>query len=97
MAFYSSKFDCKKEAGPDGHDAIHAQQAWILFNRVARQAPAETVSGLWHIGWGAEDMPAAYEKQVASGTRFETPLTDISDMVGMSRGCLLYTSDAADE
>jgi catechol 2,3-dioxygenase-like lactoylglutathione lyase family enzyme len=38
-------------------------------------------SAIWHFGWGAEDMKATYEKQVAAGTKFFTPLTDISDII----------------
>jgi catechol 2,3-dioxygenase-like lactoylglutathione lyase family enzyme len=90
IAFYTSKFDCEKAAGPDGHDAIFAQKSWVLFNRVAKQPPSEILSGIWHIGWGAEDMPATYQKQLDAGTRFATPLTDISDLAGLARGRFFY-------
>ncbi len=90
IAFYTSKFDCQKATGPDGHPAIHAAHSWILFNRVATQPPSEILSPIWHIGWGAEDMPATYEKQLASGTHFETPLTDISDLAGMAKGKFFF-------
>jgi len=90
MAFYAAKFDCEKAAGPDGKDAIRAQKSWILFNKVATQPPSEILSAIWHMGWGAEDMPAAYQKQLDSGTRFETPLTDISDLVGLNPGKFYY-------
>ena len=90
IAFYTSKFDCEKAAGPDGHDAIRAQKSWLLFNRVAQQPPTEILSAIWHIGWGAEDMPAAYQKQLDSGTRFQTPLTDISELAGRPAGRFFY-------
>jgi hypothetical protein len=48
--------------------------------------PSEILSAIGHMGWGAEDMPASYQKQVAAGTRFETPSTDISDLVGQAAG-----------
>ena len=32
------------------------------------------------MGWGFPDIRAEYQKQIDSGTRFETPLTDISDL-----------------
>ena len=44
--------------------------------------PSEVVSTIWHFGWGAEDMKAAYQKQLDSGTKFATPITDISDIGG---------------
>jgi catechol 2,3-dioxygenase-like lactoylglutathione lyase family enzyme len=90
LAFYGAKFDCEKAPGPDGKDAIRAQKSWLLFNHVNKQPPSDILSAIWHIGWGAEDMPAAYQKQVESGTRFETPLTDISDLVGMTSGKFFY-------
>ena len=38
------------------------------------------ISTIWHIGWGAEDMKAAYQKELDLGAKFQTPLTDISDL-----------------
>ncbi|HEY3839788.1 MAG TPA: VOC family protein [Bryobacteraceae bacterium] len=90
IAFYTSKFDCEKTTGPDGRDAVHAQKSWILFDRVPSPPPSEILSAIWHIGWGAEDMPAAYRKQLDSGTRFATPLTDISELAGQPPGHFFY-------
>jgi hypothetical protein len=90
IAFYSSRFDCEKATGPDGHPAVRMQTSWILFNRVTSQAPYEILSAIWHMGWGAEDMPATYQKQLDLGTRFETPLTDIGNLVGIPRFFFAY-------
>jgi catechol 2,3-dioxygenase-like lactoylglutathione lyase family enzyme len=90
IAFYSAKFDCEKAPGPDGRDAIHAQKSWILFNKVATEPPSDILSPIWHIGWGAEDMPATYQKQLDAGTRFQTPLTDISDLANMAKGKFFF-------
>src|SRR5258708_20639199 len=49
-------------------------------NKVKKEPAWEMNWGIWHIGWGAEDMPATYKKQVDSGTKFYTPMTDISDL-----------------
>jgi hypothetical protein len=77
MDFYTHKFDCEKsEFG--GQDAVWA----ILFTKVKDAPPSGIVSAIWHFGWGAEDMPATYKKQLDSGTKFQTPITDISDLVG---------------
>ena len=89
IAFYSAKFDCEKATGPDGRDAIRAQKSWVLFNRVAKRPPSEILSGIWHIGWGAEDMPAA-TKATRLGNTFETPLTDISELAGLAKGRFFY-------
>lgn len=78
--FYTSKFDSEKAKFAGLMDAVWAQKSWMLFTKV-NQAPAwELTSAIWHFGWGAEDMKATYEKHVAAGTKFFTPLTDISDI-----------------
>jgi catechol 2,3-dioxygenase-like lactoylglutathione lyase family enzyme len=82
VEFYTSKFGCEKARYQDRTDAVWAQKSWLLFEKVPNAPPREIVSPIWHIGWGAEDMKAAYDKQIASGTKFETPITDISGLVG---------------
>ena len=63
-------------------DAVWTQKSWILVNKVATAPPSEVVSTIWHFGWGAEDMKATYQKQLDSGTKFATPISDISDIGG---------------
>lgn len=87
--FYTRKFDCEKRSY-DGADAIWAQKSWMLFTKVKNAPPSDIVSAIWHFGWGAEDMPAAYRKQLDSGTKFQTPLTDISDLVGKPLGSFFF-------
>src|SRR5262245_33715077 len=79
--FYTSKFDCEKAKFAGAIDAVWAQKSWLLFSKVEKAPPWELTSAIWHFGWGAEDMKATYEKQVAAGTKFFTPLTDISDII----------------
>ncbi len=79
--FYTTKFDAEK-SNYHGEAAVLTQKSWILFNKVNQPPISDTTSAIWHFGWGAEDMKATYEKQLASGTRFQTPLTDISDIGG---------------
>jgi catechol 2,3-dioxygenase-like lactoylglutathione lyase family enzyme len=81
--FYTGKFDCEKArfAGLPGlEDAVWAQKSWMLFTKVNTPPAWELTSAIWHFGWGAEDMKATYDKHVAAGTKFFTPLTDISDI-----------------
>jgi catechol 2,3-dioxygenase-like lactoylglutathione lyase family enzyme len=82
IAFYTTKFRARKEHYAGREDAVWTGQSWLLLHKVSRAPPSETVSGIWHIGWGATDMHATYQRQLDSGTRFATPLTDISDMAG---------------
>jgi len=81
IKFYTSKFDCQETKFLD-EPAVRDQQAWLLFNKVRRAPPWGLTSSIWHFGWGAEDMKATYEKQLDLGTKFFTPLTDISDILG---------------
>ncbi len=88
--FYTHKFDCEKGKFGGREDAVWAQKSWILFNKVKEAPPSEIVSAIWHFGWGAEDMPATYRKQLDSGTKFQTPITDISDLVGKPVGSFFF-------
>ena len=82
IEFYTTKFDSEKASFQGLVDAVWAQKSWTLFQKVASAPPSEVVSTIWHFGWGAEDMKASYQKQLDSGTKFATPLTDISDLIG---------------
>jgi catechol 2,3-dioxygenase-like lactoylglutathione lyase family enzyme len=88
--FYTSKFDCEKGRFAGHLDAVWARKSWVLFTKVDAPASHEIVSAIWHIGWGAEDMPATYRKQLESGTKFQTPITDISKLAGRSLGSFFY-------
>jgi catechol 2,3-dioxygenase-like lactoylglutathione lyase family enzyme len=82
IEFYTSKFDCEKARFAGVGDAVWAQKSWLLFNKVASPPAWEPISSVWHFGWGAEDMKATYQKQLDMGTKFFTPLTDISWLAG---------------
>lgn len=83
--FYASKFKARKERFAGLADAIWTGDSWLLFTKAAQPPPSDLVSGIWHIGWGAEDMPSAFKRQIDSGTTFATPITDITAMTGGSR------------
>ena len=80
--FYTSKFDCERGKFAGALDAVWAQKSWLLFTKVSAPPKSEITSSIWHIGWGAENMKETYQKQLDSGTKFETPITDISDIGG---------------
>lgn len=82
IEFYTTKFDAEKGRFMSIIDGVWTQKSWILINKVPSAPPSEVVSTIWHFGWGAEDMKATYQKQLDSGTKFATPLTDISDIAG---------------
>jgi catechol 2,3-dioxygenase-like lactoylglutathione lyase family enzyme len=80
--FYTSKFDCEKARFAGLMEGVWAQKSWLLFTKVNNPPPWELTSAIWHFGWGAEDMKTTYEKHQTMGTKFFTPLTDISDIGG---------------
>jgi catechol 2,3-dioxygenase-like lactoylglutathione lyase family enzyme len=82
MDFYTTKFDAEKAKFAGLLDGVWAQKSWMFFTKVATPPVADITSTIWHFGWGAEDMKATYAKHVAEGTKFDTPLTDISDIGG---------------
>jgi catechol 2,3-dioxygenase-like lactoylglutathione lyase family enzyme len=94
--FYTSKFKARRESNPGLGDAVWTGDSWLLFTKVAAPPPSELLSGIWHIGWGAEDMQSAYQQQLAKGTRFATPITDISDLVGGNRAFFYAYADGPD-
>jgi catechol 2,3-dioxygenase-like lactoylglutathione lyase family enzyme len=80
ITFYTSKLESEKRRFLGAVDAVWSHNVWLLFTKVSAAPKSEITSGLWHIGWGGgEDMKETYQKQVTSGTTFQTPLTDISD------------------
>lgn len=82
IAFYTTKFDCEKARFAGLMDAAWTQKSWLLFSKVDKPPKTEITSAIWHIGWGAENMKESYQKQLDNGTKFETPITDISDIGG---------------
>lgn len=81
IEFYTQHLSSEKTRFAGG-DAIRTQNSWILFNKVKQPPPHEVVSSLFHIGWGAEDMKAEFERQIKLGTTFQLPPTDVVELFG---------------
>jgi catechol 2,3-dioxygenase-like lactoylglutathione lyase family enzyme len=81
IEFYTTHLSGAK-AVFDGADAVWTQASWLLFNNVKQPPPSDVVSPLFHIGWGAEDMKAEFERQIKLGTTFQTVLTDGVELFG---------------
>jgi len=79
IEFYTSRLECEKRKY-GAEDAVWAHRSWLLFTKVDAPPKSDITSAIWHIGWGGGDnMPETYRKQVEGGTRFHTPITDLSD------------------
>jgi catechol 2,3-dioxygenase-like lactoylglutathione lyase family enzyme len=80
IEFYTSKLESEKRKFAGVEDAVFAYNSWLLFTKVATAPKSEITSGIWHMGWGGGDnMKETYQKQVDNGTKFATPITDLSD------------------
>jgi catechol 2,3-dioxygenase-like lactoylglutathione lyase family enzyme len=76
--FYTSKFAARRERFAGLQDAVWTGDSWILFTKVNAPPASTLISPIWHFGWGAPDMKAEYERQLANGTKFFAPLTPLS-------------------
>ena len=80
ISFYTSKLESEKRKFAGVADAVWSHNSWLLFTKVKAAPASEVTSAIWHMGWGGgENMKETYQKQIASGTLFQTPITDISD------------------
>ncbi|MFZ4628143.1 MAG: VOC family protein [Blastocatellia bacterium] len=80
--YHLARFEAERDHPAGLDEGIRGHRTWLLFRKVGSPPPWQLTSGIWHIGWGAPDMPAEVERQKALGTRFFEPLTDISDIGG---------------
>ncbi|MEO8306659.1 MAG: VOC family protein [Pseudomonadota bacterium] len=87
--FYATNFNAER-AALNGMPAVRAQGKWLLFNEVKSPPASPVISALYHIGWGAPDMKAAYQRLLDRGVAFETPLTDISRVIEADSGSIFF-------
>jgi catechol 2,3-dioxygenase-like lactoylglutathione lyase family enzyme len=73
--FYTRTFDLTKKTGLAGFDGIQSENMYLLFNKAQSPIPASPDSAIWHFGWGSTAMEADYQKHLASGVTFHTPIT----------------------
>jgi catechol 2,3-dioxygenase-like lactoylglutathione lyase family enzyme len=80
VSFYTAKLESEKRKFAGALDGVWSHNAWLLFTKVTTAPTSDVTSPIWHMGWGGgPDMKDTYQKQVAGGTKFATPITDISD------------------
>jgi catechol 2,3-dioxygenase-like lactoylglutathione lyase family enzyme len=84
--FYTATFKAERVMFGGSIPAVSAQGKWLLFNEVRQAPPSAVISPLYHIGWGAPDMKTTYERLLGKGVKFETPITDISQVIQAGAG-----------
>jgi len=73
--FYTRTFDVTKKATLAGFNGIQSEKIYLLFNKAQSPPPTSPDSAIWHFGWGSAAMEADYQKHLASGVTFHTPIT----------------------
>ena len=73
--FYTRTFDVTRRASVAGFDGIRSENMYVLFNQVKSAPPTSPDSAIWHFGWGSTAMEADYQKHLANGIQFHTPIT----------------------
>ena len=86
IEFYATHFNAERAALGGTVPGVRAQGKWLLFTKVNRPPQWPVVSPLYHIGWGAPDMKATFERLRSRGVPFETPITDISQVLEAASG-----------
>jgi catechol 2,3-dioxygenase-like lactoylglutathione lyase family enzyme len=87
--WYTRHFDCER-AKFGGVDALWAGRSWILFDKVEQPPAWKITTALYHIGWGADNAKADYDKFIAMGARFETHMRDLAEGLPLAPGQRYY-------
>jgi len=77
MNFYTRTFEVTKKASLAGYDGIQSENMYLLFNKVKAAPPTMPDSAIWHFGWGSTAIEADYQKHLANGISFQTPITKL--------------------
>jgi len=75
--FYARTFGVTRKITFAGLEAIQSENMYLLFNKVAKAPATAPDSAIWHFGWGSTDMETEYQKHLANGVAFQTPITKL--------------------
>ncbi len=89
MGWYTRHFDCERAKFGDA-DALWVGKSWILFNKVDQPPAWKITTALYHIGWGTENAKSDFDKFIAMGARFETPMRDLAEGLPLAPGQRYY-------
>src|SRR5262249_41134419 len=77
MAFYTKTFDVTRKVTLAGSDAIQSENMFLMFNKATKPPATSPDSAIWHFGWGSTAMETDYQRLLASGIAFQTPITKL--------------------
>jgi catechol 2,3-dioxygenase-like lactoylglutathione lyase family enzyme len=75
--FYTRTFDVTRKTAVAGFDAVQSENIYLLFNKVNKPPVSTLDSAIWHFGWGSTAMESDYQKHIANGVTFATPMTKL--------------------
>src|SRR5262249_1643333 len=81
IEFYTRVFDVTKKVRLADFEGIQSENMYLLFNKTPSSPPTSPDSAIWHFGWGSTAMEADYQKHLASGVTFQTPITKLNSGV----------------
>ena len=73
--FYTRTFDVTRKSSLAGFDGIQSEKIFLLFDKVKQPPVTMPDSAIWHFGWGSTAMETDYQKHLANGITFQTPIT----------------------
>lgn len=76
--FYTRTFDSTRKTSVAGFDAVQSENIFLLFNKVNKPPVVALDSAIWHFGWGSTAMESDYQKHLAAGVSFATPMTKLA-------------------
>jgi predicted enzyme related to lactoylglutathione lyase len=76
--FYTETFDVTKRVTVAGMQGVQSEKIYLLFNKVKRPPATTPDSPIWHFGWGSTQMESDYQRHVARGVEFHTPITKLN-------------------
>src|SRR5215468_2567712 len=75
IEFYTRTFDVTKKIRLEDFDGIQSENMYLLFKKAQTPPLTSPDSAIWHFGWGSTAMEADYQKHLANGMIFQTPIT----------------------
>ncbi len=76
--FYTRTFAVTKATEIAGFVAVQSESLYLLFNRVKQPPAISPTSAIWHFGWGSTAMESEYQRHLANGVTFHTPITKLN-------------------
>jgi catechol 2,3-dioxygenase-like lactoylglutathione lyase family enzyme len=73
--FYTRTFEVTRKTAVAGFDAVQSENIHLLFNKVNKPPASSLDSAIWHFGWGSTAMESDYQKHIANGVSFATPMS----------------------